>query len=466
MKYNKDTVKIVYTLSVFVALASLDNAVIGLFPPLFSSIASELGVDISRLAFLSGVSFLVTAVSSVVWGYFADKASRKNLIIIGTLISAISVYMTSYSRNFHDLLIYQIFAGVGLGCIGSIGYSVLTDYIPHKWRGTLMSLWGMSQGFGGIAGAILASIVSTSYSWRAPFKLVALLSTFFMILYIFIKEPKKGGSEPDLEDAFKSGYEYNYKIEPKHLFSIIKKRSNIWLISQGFFLNLTTGTLIWLPTMYAAKIGLLGYSKNTAIVASGFLFAIFQLGGLLSMYFGYLGDKLQIKHSNGRAILSSISVLLAMPLYILMFAMPLKYLNITDGGNSITLLFEIFHQLLLNPWLLAMFILSIGATAAQSANTPNWLALITDVNLPEHRATAFSIANMIAGTGRAVGNVLIGIVLAKLTLFFDIPNNYVLTLVLFQLFFIPASYFYYKVSKTSERDSTFVRKMIKRRARP
>jgi len=236
-------------------------------------------------------------------------------------------------------------------------------------------------------------------------------------------------------------------------------------MAQGFFLNLTTGTLIWLPTMYAAKIKLLGYSNNTAIIISGYLFAIFQIGGLFSMYFGYLGDKLQRKYSNGRAMLSAISVLLAMPLYILMFAIPLKYMNVSDNGNSITLLFQIIHQLLLNPWLFAMFILSIGATAAQSANIPNWLALITDVNLPEHRATAFSIANMIAGIGRAVGNVLIGIVLAKFTLFFDIPNNYVLTLVVFQLFFIPASYFYYKVSKTSERDSIYVRKMVKRRSR-
>lgn len=465
MNKKKETLKMVYTLSVFVAMASLDHAVIGLFPPLFSSIAAELDINISSLAFISGISYLVTAISSVVWGYLADRGGRKKLIMTGTIISAVSVFLTSTSHSYHELLFYQFLSGVGLGCIGSIGYSVLSDYIPKKYRGTLMSLWGMSQGFGGIAGAIIASIVSTAYSWRAPFQLVAVLSAFFLVLYSFIKEPKKGASEPDLEDAIKSGYEYNYRIEYRHLFGILAKRSNIWLVLQAFFLNLTTGVLIWLPTMYAAKIELLGYSNNTRIVVSGYLFAIFQLGGLLSMYFGYLGDRLQTRFPNGRAMLSCISVFAAMPLYILMFVMPLKYLNVTENASSITLLFQTLHQLLLNPWLLAMFIFSVGATAAQSANIPNWLALITDVNLPEHRATAFSIANMVAGIGRSVGNVMIGVVLAWLTNFFESPNNYILTLTLFQLFLMPASYFYYKVSKTSERDSTYVRKVIKRRAR-
>lgn len=465
MRINTNDIKIAFTLFVFVAMASFDHAVIGLLPPMFSSISEDLKIDISLLSIISGVNFFVTALSSVVWGYLGDKGSRKNLIILGTIISSAAVYLTSFSNSFHELLIYQIIAGIGLGCIGSIGYSVLTDYIPHKWRGTLMSLWGMSQGFGGIAGAILASIVSTEYGWRTPFKIIAILSTIFMIFYMFIKEPSKGAQEPELMELIKEGYNYNYTIKFSHLWSILTKRTNIWLIIQSFFLNLTTGTLIWLPTMYASKIMLLGYSKEIAIIASGYLFAIFQIGGLFSMYFGYLGDILQRKFLKGRALLCSFTVFLAMPLYMLMFATPLKWVSFSDSNNSIVIFIEVVKQLFTNPWLLLMFVFSIGATAAQSANIPNWLALITDVNLPEHRATAFSFANLVAGTGRSVGNILIGQVLSFISVYYIAPTNYVITMVIFQLFFIPSSYFYYKVAQTGPRDSIHVRKIIRKRAK-
>ena len=62
----------------------------------------------------------------------------------------------------------------------------------------------------------------------------------------------------------------------------------------------------------------------------------------------------------------------------------------------------------MNPWMLLLFVLSFFASAAQSANTPNWLALITDVNLPEHRGTAFSVANLFNSLGRTIGNVGVG----------------------------------------------------------
>ena len=464
MKFDKKKFETVFTVFVFVALASLDNAVIGLFPPLFSSIARDLNINISSLGVVSAVNFFITSLSSIYWGYLADKGKRKRLIIIGTLIWSISVFLTAYSKSFAELILYQVFTGLGLGCIGSIGFSVLTDYIPKKRRGMLMSLWGMSQGFGGIAGSVMASIIATSSNWRRPFEILAFLGLAFTVLYFFIREPKKGAAEPELKELVECGYEYNYSIEFSHIFDIIAKRSNLWLILQGFFMSITTGTLIWLPTLYASKIEALGYSLETAVIAAGFLFALLQVGGLASMYFGYLGDRLQRRTPKGRAMLGGIAIFAALPLYVFMFAVPMNNLSIPESSNAIQILIALLKQILINPWMTLMFILAIGATAAQSANTPNWLAILTDVNLPEHRATAFSIANLVGGAGRAIGNVMIGIVLANTTKYFHEPSNYIYTLGLFQLFIIPSVFCYFKISKNSSSDTKVVKSILKKRA--
>lgn len=465
MNFSKRNLGVIFTIFIFVALASLDHAVIGLFPPLFTSIASDLNINISSLGVISAVSYLVISVSSVFWGYLADRGKRKKLIITGTVLWSISVFLTAYSQSYIQLLTSQIITGIGLGCIGSIGYSVLSDYIPYKWRGTLMSLWGMSQGFGGIAGSVMASVVATETDWRKPFEIIAFLGLIFTILYFFIKEPSKGAAEPELKSLTEKGLSYNYSIDLPQVVKILSKKSNIWLILQGFFLNITTGTLIWLPTLYTAKIVNQGYSKPTAIVASGYLFALFQLGGLSSMYFGYIGDRLQKRTDRGRALLGASCVLIALPLYILMFSMPLHNLALPDGGSPTVILMGIIKQLIFNPSLLFMFLLAVGATAAQSANTPSWLALLTDVNLPEHRATAFSIANLAAGAGRAFGNVFIGIVLNLTTHRLTEPYNYIITMSIFQLSFLPAVFCYLKVAKTGTKDMKLVKLLLKRRAR-
>jgi MFS family permease len=456
-------IKMIYTIFVFVALAAFDNIIIGLFPPLFSSIAKDLNVSLSALGLVSAVNILVTSISSIYWGYLAGKFNRKKLIMVGTIFWSVSVFLTSHSSTYIQLLIFQILTGIGLGCISAIGFSVLTDYIPHKFRGMLLSLWGMSQGFGGISGSLMASLVGTAANWRKPFEIVSIIGFFLIILYFFIKEPTLGEAEPELKKLIKEGYNYTFNMEFNHFKEIISKPSNICLFFQGFFMNISTGSLIWLPTLFISKIQQQGYSNKVAIIASGYLYALFQIGGLTSGYFGYLGDRFQRKTYKGRALLTSVFVFITMPLYLAMFMIPMNNLSISYN-NASAILFSILKQIVMNPWITGMFVLSFLVSAAQSANTPNWLALITDVNLPEHRGTAFSIANMASSLGRTFGNVGIGYLLILISKYSGEPNNYIITLSIFQMCLIPASLFYIKMAKSNVQDISKVKLILRKRA--
>lgn len=456
-------IRMIYTIFVFVALAAFDNIIIGLFPPLFSSIADDLKVNLSALGLVSAVNILVTSISSVYWGYLAGRFNRKKLIIIGTIFWSVSVFLTSHSSTYIQLFIFQIFTGIGLGCIASIGFSVLTDYIPHKFRGMLLSLWGMSQGFGGISGSLMASLVGTKENWRKPFEIVSIIGFFLIVLYLFIKEPTLGESEPELQELIKEGCDYTYNMEFTHFKEIILKHSNIFLFLQGFFINISIGSLIWLPTLYISKIQQQGYSNKTAIIASGYLYALFQIGGLTSGYFGYLGDRFQRKTYKGRALLTSFFVFIAFPLYLAMFVIPMNNLTLANN-NAALILQSILQQIVVNPWITVMFVLSFLVSAAQSANAPNWLALITDVNLPEHRGTVFSIANMASSLGRTLGNVGIGYLLAIVSEYLKEPNNYIITLSIFQISLIPSAICYIKMAKSNIQDITKVKSVLRKRA--
>lgn len=455
----------ILTLTILILSASLDNVVLGLFPPLFSSISEDLNINVSAMGVVSAVTIFFSAVSSILWGYMADKGKRKPLIIIGTFIFTVSTFLTAFSKNFFQLILYQIFTGIGLGCIGSIGYSVLTDFIPKKYLGTLLSLWGLSQGFGGIVGAIMAPIISTHSSWRRPFIIISIIDFIFIFSFFIMNEPEKGSAEPELKDLYNEGLSYNYSIQLSHIPIITSKKSNKWLMMQGFFMQITIGTLIWLPTLYASKIRSEGINEDTAAIAAGYFYGLLQMGGLSSTYFGYLGDRFQKKTYRGRALMTGSLLLAAIPLYILMFLLPMDSLKLPPSNEPFLILGSLIKQFVTNPWIFLMFILAVLATAAQSANTPNWLALLTDINLPEHRATAFSIANLINGFGRAIGNILIGLVLEFMSLKFNEPFNYIYTMILFQIFFIPAVYSYYKVSKNSGRDIRKVKSILKLRAK-
>lgn len=457
--------KTVYAICVYVSLAAFDNIVIGLFPPLFSNISQDLGVAISAMGVISAVNILATSVSSLFWGYLSGKYNRKNLIIIGTLVWVAGVYLTSLSASYVQLLLFQIVTGVGLGCVASIGFSALTDYVPYQSRGVILSLWGMSQGFGGIAGALIASIVSTLSNWRLPFEVLSLLGMLLVVFYFFVEEPKFGNTEPELRTLIAEGESYNYRITLNQVALMLRKKSNLLLFLQGFFMNIATGSLIWLPTLYIAKIEALGYGPKISMIVAAFLFGIFQIGGTLSSFFGYLGDVLQRKSHKARALITAVFVFLTMPLYILLFIFPIDQLSLPETTNSVTLFFSLLGQLFTNPWMLMLFIISLFASAAQSANTPNWLALITDVNLPEHRGAVFSIANLANSLGKTVGNLGMGGILAFVSIYLQHPGDYVLTMSLLELPLVPSALCYLFMAKYNVSDIKYVKKTLDNRSK-
>ena len=137
-----------YTVVVFIVLASLDNVAIGLVPPLYTPISKQFGVGEGAIAAVTAATYLVSAVASVAWAYAGDRANRKPLLMMGTLIWAAGTLATAVAPNYLLFLAAQIVGAVGLGAVGSVGFSVVSDLISPRHRGLVMSFWGLVPGRG------------------------------------------------------------------------------------------------------------------------------------------------------------------------------------------------------------------------------------------------------------------------------------------------------------------------------
>ena len=111
-----------------------------------------------------------------------------------------------------------------------------------------------------------------------------------------------------------------------------------------------------------------------------------------------------------------------------------------------------------------MFVSAVIALALTSADSPNWFALISDVNVPEHRGTVFGVGNFVNGVGRATGVGLTAITAQVLSRTVPAPYNLALGLSFFQVFFLPTGWCYWKASKTCPGDIRAVRKTLRERA--
>ena len=454
----------------FVVLASLDNAAFGILPPLYAVIARDLSVDESSIGVVSALNILIIGFSAAIWGYWGDQTSRKRLLLYGTLIWGAATLVTGLSQDvvilaspYLQLLAAQMIGAVGLGCIESVGFSVVSDFVSPKRRGFAMSFWGLSQGIGLFGGTLLGGVVGAG-DWRLPFFIVAGAGLAFAGLFLFTYDPERGRTEPELSKVHDSGEEYEYRIKLRDVVRLADTRSNVWLVLQGFTAQFAYGSLIWLPRLFVARVESAGFSVETATIVGALFAAMFRLGGLFSILGGFLGDLWQRRDPRGRAILSAIGVLGAIPLFLALFFLPLQGLDIPDGAGAGAVVLSVVGSVFTNGWVAGAFLLSLAALAMTSADSPNWFALISDVNMPERRGTVFGLANLSNSVGRAGGNWLTPVAAGFLETRFAAPLNFAVGLAVFQAFFLPTGLCYYKAAKTTPGDIADARRTLRRRA--
>jgi MFS transporter, Spinster family, sphingosine-1-phosphate transporter len=448
---------------IFIILASLDNAAASVIPPLYPLIARALDASEASLGLVTSAYILLVAVSATLWGYYGDRGQRKRLLLYGTLLWSGAMIGSGLATSLVQLILFQAITAVGVGSISSIGFSVVSDYIPAHRRGLALSLWSLAQLLGSGMGALLAGTVG-ALNWRLPFFIIATAGLLFALLYCFTRQPQRGQKDPELSPLFASGQSYNYRISRQDIWHLLRHSSNRWLLWQSFFFSLAFGSTIWIPRWAIARVQAEGYGLETATIVGNVFVILFNAGVLLAIPAGHLADKWQRRTVQGRANMGLIGTLGSIPFLVLLYFLPLRNVSIPTEGNLPAVVWAALLAIFTNGYVFVAFIAATGGVALLAAATPAWAAIVTDVNLPEHRGTMLGISRIFRAAGSSISVGLTGFVFTWLTAEFAPPNNYAVGLALFQIIAIPAGLCYLGLRRHVATDMLRVRQTLTLRA--
>ncbi|MHA1315130.1 MAG: MFS transporter [Candidatus Helarchaeota archaeon] len=427
-----------FTILNFVILASLDNAALAILPASTTLMVFKLQAPEYVFIFIFMLTTLVTVITSFFWGYRGDQVSRKKLLFYGTIIWSVMIFCTGFSWHWMMLLVFHVGAGIGLGCIASVGFSIILDYISPKKRGLAMSLWGVSQGIGSAIGYMLAFLLDPM--WNLPFIILALITFGFILTYPITQDPERGATEEELKDLREKGFQYDYTIKASDLKVILKAKTNIWIICEAFFSQMFWGALQLLPAVFTWRFLSEGVEFSMALDGGKVVAGLFEIGAAGTLLFGFLGDVMFKKTLRGRPIICALGTLAGVPLFITALLLPF------------------------NPFFVTIITLSILAALFMSAEDPNDLAMIAEVNLPEHRGTLFGMMNAISGFGRVLGILVIFMSILIFTPITGPANAWVLGMMLVLTSLIITGVFFILSTWTIPADYKHVKSILEKRA--
>ncbi|MBT9164751.1 MAG: Bacillibactin exporter [candidate division WS2 bacterium] len=357
--------------------------------PVIPFIQKEFAIGDKEIGFVGSAFTLVAAVVTLIWGYLSDKYPRKLLLISAILIGEIPCLLTAFATNYTQLLVLRVLTGIGIGAMVPIAFSILGDLFTEKQRPRAQAWYQMMGGMGVLVGMVVAGFVGPTYGWRLPFIIVSVPNFFFALtLLVGGKEPKRGAGEAALKELILGGKNYTRTMKLQDYLHLFKVPSNIWLFLQGI-----PGTVAWGVLPYFLITFYVRF-KNLSVELATILLLIIGMGMIFGNLFGgIMGNWIYTKNRSYLPIFCGISQFLGVIPLIISLNWP--------AAPEPSFSYILFPALL--GFLGAIFISSAG---------PNVLAMLANVNLPEHRGGISSIFNLTDSIGAGFGPMIGGLLSA------------------------------------------------------
>jgi len=390
----------------------------GVLSPIIQSIW---GISFSMIGLMETLRNITQTISAPLWGYAADKYSRKKVLIFGTGVWGLWTIAVGLVPNFSGMLIIRAISGLGLGCLMPATFSLLGDHYPQEKRGRALGVIGFVGLMGTVLGVLALGFVATPDLWRWGFVGLGIASVITgFIIWMLVEEPPRGAAEPELANIITHEDEKKYVINWSDVFSTLKIPT-IWAaILQG-----VTGTMPWVVmSVYFINwmVKELGFTNNISFNdpkgSAPLVFAIIVVGAAISNFMGgVIGDFAEKRNPKyGRTIIGQFSVFIGVPM---------MYILITQAPNMT------FGQLL--GWALLTALL-IG-WPGRGAKEPMMQAVVP----PEIRSSAYSVVNLIEGGFSAFAGLIAGSLADKIgltnALLWTIPFPWLICGIFFSLFY-------------------------------
>jgi len=435
--------------------------------PSYAAIQKEFDVPESLIAIPDAMFILISACFALIWGYYTDRIDRTKVIMAGAFSWTIGMLLTSLSASYQMLVFSRMISGAGLGCVLPVGYSIISDAIPPEersgWFGALAILSSISNGIG----QGLSSFLGPLTSWRFPFLLLAIVSMFIIILLFFIKIPQRGAREDELLDLAELNLEYSYRISASELSQIFRKKTNRYLTFQGFFAIIPGTILVYFLTSMFALHFFRELPDEIRLQTSSIFAGMVGLGYILgNIILSRLGDALFKRNKKNRARLATFCMIATIPLYLLtlFFIQPISVSKLNINYPDKIVSGEVWKYIYLTivaifrayPNYILYFIIGIIGTTLAAGPVANRNAVLIDVNMPEHKGTAASFFNLSEQVGKGLTLLLSFLLISWLGSVYNMMFFAI-------IFWIPAAFFWYIVSKNVEEDMYYKSRILSER---
>ncbi|WP_151867720.1 MFS transporter [Acinetobacter soli] len=268
----------------FLALL-VDGAHLMLLSYSLNSIKAEFQLSSVQAGMLGSFTLAGMAIGGIFGGWACDQFGRVRIVVISILLFSVLTCGLGLTQNFIQFSILRFFASLGLGSLYIACNTLMAEYVPTRYRTTVLGTLQAGWTVGYIVATLLAGWIIPDHGWRMLFYVAIVPVILAVLMHFLVPEPHAWyHSRNDLNGQNTNTQESALKrifAEPRN-----RKMFILWALTAGFLQFGYYGVNNWMPSYLESELGM-KFKEMTAYMVGTYSAMI--LGKVLA---GYMADKL------------------------------------------------------------------------------------------------------------------------------------------------------------------------------
>ncbi len=272
--------------------------IVGLIPVL----TAKLGLSLFMVSILTAVNFISNSLTQPLFGYFSDKYGMRYFLIAGPLVAAVFISALGTLPGYWLILVFLFLGNLGVSAIHP-PTAATASHVGGSRKGFMNSIISFGGTIGFSVGSLFIIFIINKLGLK--FTPLAAIPGIIMALVIMKSDPLifLSGTK-----KFETGFIKKIKKLKKAKLGLL-----LLIIFTSFSRDLTILSMLTFMPLYFT-------GQGVKLINFGYIVLMFILfGGIGGLFAGYYSDRIR-----KRTIVIQAGLILSVPLFYLMFMVPLN----------------------------------------------------------------------------------------------------------------------------------------------
>lgn len=226
-----------------------------------TSLTKEFKLTETQGGSLATITLIGMAIGGIYGGWAADRFGRVKTVVYCIFAFSIGTAILGATHNYWQFTACRFFAALGLGAAYVTCNTLMAEYVPTKYRTTVLGTLQAGWSVGYLAATLLAGWIIPTHGWRWLFYIAIIPVVLAFLMQYIVPEPRSW-VEANTRRLAEKSKEKAEQAPRENVFKLIfqdpvnRNMFILWCLTAGFLQFGYYGVGNWMPSYLEKEMGL------------------------------------------------------------------------------------------------------------------------------------------------------------------------------------------------------------------